>query len=53
VGIASKLSFAIPVLLLYGGGQLGSEMLIFALIDLALAAMFLFFFLRLPANRVS
>ncbi|WP_156680158.1 hypothetical protein [Sphingomonas profundi] len=40
VGVASKLSFAIPCLLLIGEGRLDPAMLPFAIIDLLLAAAF-------------
>jgi hypothetical protein len=40
LGILSKLSFAIPCALLYAHGRMGADMLIFAAIDLALAAGF-------------
>lgn len=46
IGIASKLSFAIPVALLYARGALPGSTFVFGLIDFALAALFLFNFLR-------
>ena len=53
VGIASKLSFGIPVTLLYARGALPGSMLIFGLIDLALAALFTWHFATLGRRRWS
>lgn len=46
IGIVSKLSFAIPATILYVGGALAASTFVFGLIDFALAALFLFNFLR-------
>ena len=47
VGITSKLSFAIPALILFARGAAGRPILIAAMIDLALAAFFALAFMRL------
>lgn len=47
VGIASKLSFGVPALLFYAQRRVGANMLAAGLVDLALATLFLFWFVRL------
>lgn len=46
-GIASKLSFAAPVAWLYAEKRVGATTLAFGIIDMALAAMFLWWWARL------
>lgn len=50
IGIASKMSFAVPVTILYAQGAIPMESFVFALIDYALAALFAANFVRL-SNR--
>ena len=50
VGIASKLSFAVPMTVLYARGDIVMASFLFALIDYALAVLFAVNFVRLP-NR--
>ena len=50
VGIASKLSFAVPALVLFDRGESGRGMTAAALVDLALAAFFATAFVRLGAQ---
>lgn len=47
VGIVSKLSFAIPVALLYARNAVSGSTFVFGLIDIALAALFAANFVRL------
>lgn len=47
VGIASKLSFALPIAILYARGQVPASAFAFGLLDLALAALFAVNFVRL------
>ena len=51
VGIASKLSYATPVSLLFARGGVAASTFGFALIDLTLAALFAISFVRLGAVR--
>lgn len=51
VGIASKLSFAVPALILFARGAVGRPMLLAAAIDLALAGFFLAAFVLLGRQR--
>ncbi len=53
VGIASKLSFAIPMTLLYVRGVAPRSTLVFAAIDLVLALVFAINFVRLGRRRSS
>ena len=48
VGIASKLSFLVPALVLFVSGSVNIEILMFGAIDFALAIMFLAFFVMIP-----
>ncbi|TPG15489.1 hypothetical protein [Sphingomonas oligophenolica] len=50
IGIASKLSFAVPMTILYAHGAITMGSFAFAQIDYALAALFAVNFVRLP-NR--
>ena len=51
VGIVSKLSFAIPLTLLYARGALPNASVVFVLIDYALALLFAVNFVRLMRAR--
>ena len=50
VGIASKLSFAVPMTVLYARGDIAMASFVFALIDYALAVLFAVNFVRLPSR---
>ena len=48
VGIVSKLSFAVPLTILFARGQIAGASFTFALIDYALALLFAVMFVALP-----
>lgn len=53
IAVLEKLSFALPALLLYAQSRLAWQVLIFALFDLLIGALFLLAYLRLPSRMGS